>query len=331
MAAAITVAMYEKSLDHIGKRLEALGLAIQVATFGRDGMYTCNGHKVAPSDMAVDYMWLTSHLNLDNWRDPAFELCLATKSIAVLQTFNAGLDHPFYKQLSDKGTRICNSSAQGVAIAEYTIAQVMAVLQPIELQRDLQRRKEWKITPFREVSQTRWLIIGFGPIGQEIAKRAKAFGAAVDVVRRTPQPAPAVDRMGTRADLVVYAREADVIVLACPLTAETRGMADADFFSTIKHGSILVNIARGGLVDDAALLAALDGGHLATAVLDVFNEEPLPLAHAFWEHPKVRLTSHTSFAGNGSRGRWDQLFLDNLPRFVAGEPLLFEVNPRDIL
>ena len=327
----VTVAMYEKSYDHIGKRLDALGLDIEVCTFGKDGLYDVGGGKVSPADMSLDYMWLTSHLNLDNYRDKAFELCLATRSIKVLQTFNAGLDHPFYKKLSDKGTRICNSSAQGVAIAEYSIGQVMAVLQPIELQRELQRHKEWKITPFREISQTRWLIVGFGPIGQEIAKRVKAFGAAVDVVRRTPQDSPHVDRMGRTADLPAFTREADVIVIACPLSAETRGMVDAHFFSNVKQGAILVNIARGGLVDDSALIAALDSGRLSTAILDVFHQEPLPLDNPFWEHPKVRLTSHTSFSGNGSRGRWDQLFLDNLPRFVKGEPLLFEVNPKDIV
>lgn len=327
----VKVAMYDKSFEHIGKRLPALGLDIAVSTFSKDGHYTVEGRKVAPSEMDVDYMWLTSHLNLDNFRDPGFELCLATRSIKVLQTFNAGLDHPFYKKLSDKGTRICNSSAQGVAIAEYSIGQVMAVLQPIELQRDLQRRKEWKLTPFREISQTRWLIVGFGPIGQEIAKRVKAFGAAVDVIRRSPQPSPHADRVGTTADVAAFSRDADVIVLACPLNAETRGMAGTAFFGGVKQGAILVNIARGGLIDDAALLAALDSGRLATAVLDVFHKEPLPLDNAFWEHPKVRLTSHTSFSGNGSRGRWDQLFLDALPRYLKGEPLPFEVNPRDIV
>lgn len=327
----ITVAMYEKSFEHIGKRLGGLGLDIKVHTFGKDGRYDVDGRKVAPADMDVDYMWLTSHLNLDNYRDKAFELCLATRSIKVLQTFNAGLDHPFYKKLSDKGVRICNSSAQGVAIAEYTLGQVMAVLQPIELQRELQRRKEWKITPFREVSQTRWLIVGFGPIGQEIAKRVKAFGADVDVVRRSPSESPNVDRMGRTADLPAFTREADVIVIACPLNADTRGMVDAHFFANVKQGAILVNIARGGLIDDAALIAALDSGRLSTAILDVFHQEPLPLDNAFWEHPKVRLTSHTSFSGNGSRGRWDQLFLDNLPRYVKGDSLMFEVNPRDIV
>lgn len=327
----VTLAMYDKSLEHIGKRLDALGLNLAITTFSKDGKFLRGGTKVSPGEVSVDYMWLTSHLNADGFRDGAFDLCLACKSIGTLQTFNAGLDHPFYKKLSDKGTRICNSSAQGVAIAEYTLGQVLSVLQPIEQQREFQRKKEWQLTPFRELSQTRWLIIGFGPIGQEIARRVRAFGAPVSVIRRSPQPSPLADRVGTSTDLSKFLPDADVVVLACPLNAATRGMAGADFFSRTKPGTILVNIARGGLIDEVALLSALDSGKLSTAVLDVFQQEPLPTDNPLWSHPKVRLTGHTSFSGSGVRGRWDALFLDNITRFAKGQPLVCEVNPADIV
>jgi phosphoglycerate dehydrogenase-like enzyme len=325
-----TVAMYDKSLAHIRPRLDALGLDLTVHTFDRDGMFLIDGARVPPRDVAIDYLWLSAHLTIDGLRDMAFDTALACKSIGVLQTFNAGLDHPFYSQLSQKGTRICNSSAQGVAISEYVLAQVLAVLQPIEAQRALQAKKEWKNTPFREISQTRWLIVGFGPIGQEIAKRVKAFGANVSVVRRTPTPSPLADAVAATGDLTRLLPDADVIVLACPLNSETRGMADAAFFATVKTGAIIVNIARGALIDDAALIAALDSGRIGTAVLDVFHEEPLPASNPFWAHPKVRLTSHTSFAGSGVRNRWDALFLDNIARFAKGAALTQEVNPKDI-
>ena len=326
----LTVGMYDKSHAYIGDRLAALGLPIEIVTFDRTGKFTIGGEVRDPSQVSLDYMWLSTHLNADGFRDGAFDLCLECKSIGVLQTFNAGLDHPFYKKLSDRGTRICNSSAQGVAIAEYTIGQVMSVLQPIELQRDLQRRREWKITPFREISQTRWLIVGFGPIGRAIAKRVKAFEADVTVVRRTPSVSPDVDRMGTLSDLPSLLPEADVVVLACALTPETRGMADAAFFAALKSDAILVNIARGGLIDDKVMLASLDAGRPATAILDVFHQEPLPSDDPLWAHPKVRLTSHMSFSGSGGRGRWDALFLDNVARFAKGDKLVNEVDPRDI-
>ena len=121
----VTVAMYDKGLEHIGERLKALGLDIKLATFSKNGTYKIDGAEVAPADAAIDYLWLNSNINLDNFQAGAFDIALATKSIGVLQTFNAGLDHPFYKKIAAKGTRICNSSAQGVAIAEYVMAQVL--------------------------------------------------------------------------------------------------------------------------------------------------------------------------------------------------------------
>ena len=325
----ITVAMYEKGYQHIGSRLAALGLDIEVITFDRQGRYRIDGASVAPGEVAVDYMWLNSEIPLDGFEADAFEVCLATRSIKVLQTYNAGLDHPFYKRISAKGTRICNSSAQAVAISEFVFGQTLAVFQPIEEQRALQAKRQWKITPYREISETHWLIVGFGPIGQEVATRLKAFGATTAVVRRKPATSAIVDKAGTLADVARLAGEADVIVLACPLTSETRGFANAAFFRSVKKGALLINVARGGLVDDAALLAALDSGQLSTAILDVFHEEPLPATNPLWAHPKVRLTSHTSFAGSGGRGRWDRLFLDNIARFVRGEPLAQEFDPRD--
>ena len=327
----VTVAMYDKSYVHIGARLDALGLDIDVRTFGKDGQFQIDGGTVSPTEIDVDYLWLSSHLNADNAQNTAFELALASKSVGVLQTFNAGLDNPVYKKLSDKGVRICNSSAQAVAIAEYTMAHVLSLLHPIDTQRDQQARKDWKMTPFREIWRTNWLIIGYGPIGQALAKRVKAFDATTAVIRRSPATSELVDQAGTMADLGEFLSEADVIVVACPLNDETRGFASTEFFAATKPGAILVNIARGRLIDDAAMIAALDDGRIAHAVLDVFHTEPLPEDDPLWSHPKVRLTPHTSFAGSGGRARWDELFLDNVARFAKAEPILHEVDPKDIV
>lgn len=326
----VTVAMHEASLDHIADRLEALALDMSVATFGSDGQFRIDGRTVAPADVDVDYFWLSSHVSRGGGQQLAFDTVLGCRSVGVLQTYNAGLDHPFYRKAADRGIRICNSSAQGVAIAEYVIAQVMAVFHPIAEQREMQKAQEWRVTRFREISRTHWLIVGFGPIGQAIAERVKAFGARTSVVRRSPAPSPLIDRMGAPADLPSLLPEADVIVLACPLNETTRGMAGARFFEAAKPGAVLVNVARGGVVDDAALIAALDSGRLEIAILDVFRTEPLPPDDPFWTHPKVRLTPHTSFAGDGVQERWDLLFLDNIVRFAKGQPLIREVDPAEI-
>ncbi len=326
----ISLAMFDQSYAHIRPRLDALRLDLVVHTFDRSGLFQIAGKPVPPRDVEVDYLWLTSHINADGFRDKAFEVVLGCKHIGVLQTFNAGLDYSVYKTIAAKGIRICNSSAQGVAIAEYVLGQVMSVLQPIGLQRELQRSKTWQQTPFRELSQTRWLIVGFGPIGQEVAKRVQAFGAKTSLIRRTPAPTPLADKVGTMADLHAFLPEADIVVLACSLNDTTRGFASTDFFARVKPGAILVNIARGPLIDDAAMLASLDAGRLDTAILDVYHTEPLPPSDPLWSHARVRMTAHTSFSGSGVRGRWDALFLDNIARFTRGETLLNEVDPKDI-
>lgn len=326
----ITIAMYEKSWAHIGERLQALGLDADVVTFDKHGLFSIDGKKTAASEVDVDYFWLSAHLNQDDAQQIAFDTVLACRSVGVLQTYNAGLDHPFYQDVANKGIRLCNSSAQGVAIAEYVMAQVLGIFQPIERQRALQADKTWQKTPFRELSRTHWLIVGFGPIGREVARRAKAFGAEITVVRRSPETSDIVDRSGTLDDLGSFLPDADVILLACPLNASTRGLADERFFGAVKDGAILVNIARGGLIDDAAMLAALDEGKLSTAVLDVFQTEPLPDDSPFWTHPNIRLTPHTSFAGDGVQARWDALFLDNIQRFARDDRLMNEVDPTEI-
>jgi phosphoglycerate dehydrogenase-like enzyme len=327
----VTVAMYKKAFDQVGPRLDALGLDFDLMLFDADMTLTKDGATVDPTATDLDYLWLSPEVSHDGVLNKAFDLALSLKSLDVLQTFNAGLDHPGYKKVADRGARITNSSAQSVAISEYVLGQVLAMFQRHDEQRAAQAAGEWQRIPFREIAGTNWLIVGFGPIGRATAALAKAFGAHVTVVRRSPDTGPTVDRAGTMADLPAIVPDIDVIVLACPLNEATRGFAGRDFFGRVKRDAILVNIARGGLIDDAALIEALDSGRLAAAALDVFHTEPLPAGDPLWSHPKVRLTAHTSFFGSGTRGRWYQLFLDNLPRYIKGEPLLNEFNPKDLV
>ena len=325
-----SVALYAPAYEAFRPEIDALCLDISILTFDAEGRLYRDGAEIKPEETAVDYVWLSNFISRDRAQEPVFGMLLRMQSIDVIQTFNAGLDHPFYGKIKQKGTRVCNSSAQAMAISEYLVGQVLNIFQPFEEQRRLQETKTWKITPFREIWRTNWLIVGFGPIGRETARKVKAFGASTTVIRRSPETGDLVDRAGTLAQIGDYVGEADVIVLACPLNEQTRGFANADFFSRVKEGAILLNIGRGPLIDDAALMAALDEGRLAAAVLDVFHTEPLPTDDPLWSHPKVRMTCHTSFAGSGGATRWKELFLDNLPRYVRGEALMNEVHPDDI-
>ena len=264
----VSVGIYDKSYHALKPRIDALALDIDIVPFNRDGKFLVDGAIKDPTEVNLDYLWLSPDLSAERIMPMAFELSVRCGSIKVLQTFNAGLDNPAYKQVAEKGVRICNSSAQAVAISEYVLAQVFLHFQPLVEQRELQTARKWQVTPFREIARTNWVIIGYGPIGRATADRAKAFGANITVVRRSPETGASVDRTGTMADLPKFLADADVIILACPLNDTTRGFADKTFFDAIKPGAVLINIARGGLIDDAELMKALDDGRLAGATLD---------------------------------------------------------------
>jgi phosphoglycerate dehydrogenase-like enzyme len=227
--------------------------------------------------------------------------------------------------------RLSKSSAQATPIAEYVVAHALSLQVPIDAQAALQAKHEWKNTPYRELGHTRWLMAGFGNIGHEIAKRIKPFGVHLTVVRRSPTgQGDLADQVIALKDIGGELPQADVVVLACALNDETRSMCDKAFFKAMKPGAILINIGRGGLVDEDALRAGLDRDQPAHAVLDVFQTEPLPADSWFWDHPKVRVSAHTSNSGDGNLGRGDELFLENLRRYLAGDALLNEATPSEV-
>jgi phosphoglycerate dehydrogenase-like enzyme len=177
---------------------------------------------------------------------------------------------------------------------------------------------------------SRWLIIGFGAIGQETARRARAFGAHITGVRRSRGSHELADAMIGPEDVAAHLPRADVVVLSLPLSKQTENMIDAKFLGAMKADGVLVNVGRGGLVDEDALLKALDAGRPEFAILDVFRAEPLPEDSPFWKQPRVALSAHSSAIGRGLSARADELFLENLTRFAAGKPLLNETDPKDV-
>jgi len=328
---SVDVVLHHAAYQRVKDRLTALSLPVRPLLLQDDGLCRIGDGTAALADQAPEIVWLSLDIAQSRLFGSCMEFVSAAPSVKWLQTFNAGLDHPAYRKIAAAGIRIGASSAQAVAISEYTFAHVLNLYQPIETQRRLQAQKEWRRLPFRELSRSTWLVVGFGNIGQELAKRAKAFGARVLAIRRSPTTSPLADEIGTPSALTDFLPRADIVVLACPHTRETERMANPGFFEAMKDGAILVNVARGGLVDDEALLAALDRGKVGTAVLDVFEPEPLPASSPYWEHPKVRLTAHSSFAGEATSLRGDELFLENLPRYFAGKALRNEVDLKAFL
>ncbi|MBT8485317.1 MAG: D-2-hydroxyacid dehydrogenase, partial [Phycisphaerae bacterium] len=171
------------------------------------------------------------------------------------------------------------------------------------------------------------LVVGLGGIGSEVAKRAKGFGMHVLATRRSlVPPPPYVDEQGTAGDLHRFLPRADVVVLCVPLTPQTEGMIDADELALMPAGSYVVNVARGKVVRTAALLAALESGHLAGAALDVTDPEPLPADHPLWSMPNVIITPHVSGRSALTETRRRGMYLENLRRFATGQSLLNVVD-----
>jgi len=308
----------------------ALPAGLDVVTMDPTGAFKRGGVAVDAASVDPEVFWLSLDL-FPAGMIPAFmaQVLRGTRG-KWLQSLAAGVDNPAFKAVMGKGIRLTKSSAQAPPIAEYVIAHAVSLLHPIAEQRRAQDARDWRTVPFREIGSTRWLMLGFGAIGTEIARRLQPFGAHLTVVRRNVAPEALAAQVRPPPDLLALLPDADVVVLACALNDSTRGIAGADFFGAMKRGSLLINIGRGGLVDEAALRAGLDHDQPAHAVLDVFETEPLPKDAWFWDHPKVRVTAHCSNAGDGLAARSDALFLENLRRYRAGEPLLNEAHKSEV-
>ncbi len=172
------------------------------------------------------------------------------------------------------------------------------------------------------------LIVGYGAIGQAIGIRAKSFGMNVLAIRRHPEkPSPGADKVGSPDKLFQWLPDADFVVLVAPSTRDTDHLFSTEAFQKMKTTACLINIARGRLVDERALIEALRSGKIACAILDVFEHEPLPPDHPFWKMENVIVTPH--IAGVSTEHHWDRIlaqFSENLERYLQGKPLLNVVS-----
>jgi len=285
------------------------------------------GTAIALGDAHPDVAWGTSDL----FRDGAplvafFSLMLESHGLAWFQSPGAGYDDPVFTALVANGVRVTNAHVNSLPIAEFVMRSVLDEFQDAAQWRDQATKRLWRIHDWREVSGSTWVIVGLGGIGTEVARRARAFGAHVIGCRRHPSPTDPTERTVTPDHLDQVVGLADVLVLAAPATPETANLVNAAFLAQMKRGSLLVNVARGTLVDDDALIESLDSGHLSAAILDVFRTEPLPEDHPFWAHPKVRVSPHNAAGGVGRLARQANLFKENLDRYLGGRPLLNEVT-----
>jgi phosphoglycerate dehydrogenase-like enzyme len=209
------------------------------------------------------------------------------------------------------------AGAHAPAIAEYVIGAVFAHEKRIA-RGAVASPLDWRPEPRGRIVGKRLGVAGLGEIGRETARLGIALGMEVAAVSRSGRPMGGVRLVDAIEALLAWA---DHLVLALPLTPATRGVIDANALASARRGLHLINIARGALIDDAALIAALDGGQLAAATLDVTEPEPPPAGHPFYSHPAIRLTPHISGAVEDSDARMIAAILANFGRWLDGEPL----------
>jgi D-2-hydroxyacid dehydrogenase (NADP+) len=261
------------------------------------------------------------------WRNT---LMANTPKLRFVQSLSAGTDQYDKALFASRGVRLAN--AQGAnerGVAEHALALILALTRQLHLARDNQQARHWRgmigdhALREQELGGKTLVIVGLGRIGARLAALARAFDMRVIGVRRTARPAPGVaDEVIAQAGLARALGEADVVALTCPLTPETEGLIGAAALAALKPGALLINVARGKVIDEAALLAALADGRVRAAALDCFHEEPLPPDSLFWAQPNVLITPHTA----GETTRYEEnvvdILVDNLERLLRGETAL---------
>jgi phosphoglycerate dehydrogenase-like enzyme len=244
----------------------------------------------------------------------------------------AGVGTSITPTMRARGLVFTNSAGiYGEGIADTILGGVLHFLRGLDVAVRQQAASTWDQTPFpqpeirmRELDECRVLVIGAGGIGSAVARRFSALGCRCTGIRRRPElgrPA-GFDQVAGPSDIDSALRNSDVVVLTAPATDDTDALLNASRLALLPPGAIVVNVARGSLIDEEALLAALHAGRVRGAVLDVFQTEPLPRDSVWWHHPQVLITPHVS--GVSPRRQWTralELFEDNWRRWVAGEPL----------
>jgi phosphoglycerate dehydrogenase-like enzyme len=250
-------------------------------------------------------------------------------SVEWIHVTAAGVDTLLFDELRDSDVVVTN--AHGVfdrPIAEYVLGAVIAHAKDSRRSLELQGRHEWRHRETRSVLGATVLIVGTGAIGRETARLLRVAGLQVRGAGRVArEDDPDFGHIIASSKVSAEVGWADHLVLAAPLTDATRGLVDNDVLAAMRPGAHLINIARGPIVDEAALLKALQDGRIA-ATLDVFDNEPLPSDHPLWDAPNTTITAHMSGDVIGWRDTLAAQFATNVRHWLAGEPLLNVVDKK---
>ncbi len=247
-----------------------------------------------------------------------------------VQAYSAGLEHFPLAALAARGIRVTNAAGVGApAIAEFVFGRLIEVFRNLRGLEAMQAERAFHRPGGRSLAGRTLGIVGLGAIGGEVARLGRAFGMKTIATRRSARAGDRSDRVDTLygpEGLDALLRDSDVIVLCAPATPETEDLIDAGALSKLKPSAVLVNVARGALVDESALVEALVEERLGAAVLDVTRREPLPADDPLWSAPNVYLSPHSSIPPDAYDERFISVFAQNLRRYLAGEALANEID-----
>jgi len=252
------------------------------------------------------------------------------EKLVWMQSNSVGVDQILTEKqrLLDKGiTLTCARGVYDAELAEHTVTLLLTLFRDIHLLRDEQNARIWRRHRLRTLHGSHCLILGWGSLAQAIARLVTAMGGRVSAVRNRPDDSeehgiPLFGHQTWQSQLP----DTDALINCLPKTQETHHFVNDRILDQLPGRAFVVNIGRGGTLDDEALLKSVQAGRLAGAALDVFEEEPLPASHPMWAEPRIMITPHVGRSLEGPEYKWQSLFEENLARYVRGETLLNIVN-----
>lgn len=281
---------------------------------------------LGPDDVArIDIAAFTGDIWVSGRSPSFFKVALQAPNLKWMHVFSAGTDAPVFQLLRQHGVTITNSAGSTARpIAHSVIMQMIALCRNGRAAAIDQTDKVWNPRQHLDVEGRRMAVVGIGAIGAEVARLAAAFGVTVTGVRRRPlgdEPCPTWPT--TRLHELLP--QIDDLVLTAPLTDETRGMIGETELALLPRGAHVINVGRGPVIDEPALIDALQSGQVGAAALDVTTVEPLPEDSPLWTMPNVLITPHHSGNTPLAMVRTLEIFTDNLGRYAHGESLLNEI------
>ncbi len=239
------------------------------------------------------------------------------KALRFIQLTSAGLDRAPVERIKESGITLYSArGVYSVPMAEWAVCSVLSLYKNFNHFYKAQESHNWsKYREVRELDGSKALVVGLGSVGIEVAKRLDAMGVEVSGVDIVSVESQYIDRCYSISELKSVIADYDIVILTLPLTADTRHLFDGSHFNVMRDGAVLVNISRGGVVNQDDLVEALKTGKLWGAALDVFETEPLDSESPLWDMERVLITPHNSFVSNRNRERLERLIIENITTY----------------